>query len=483
MHAEEGSISFPKRLPAFVQHQVINTLNTGSLCGNLETLLSIYTRFDSLGLWEVFKLYGKVRDVYLSPKKSSRRNCFGFIRFETMEEATKVVKLVDGLPVFGWPIRAKMASFGWNSRRFSCSKQNGRKEFKNLPKMCIGEDWDSSVEVVKDNQICTVNEELAKTEKVWEMAWNNKDNEDEWLSKYAIGVLKEFANVSSVNHRLSSRGVPLKFWKAVFFMKLGWLISEPVLVEQETLLKERFDRGRILVLIPLFQSCPSFIKVSVGDGPFFVKVSEEAAPVEPAWMEGFLGLSKLPSQAVQSSLLLEREGSTLVVDHGKKGLGRRNDNGQKGCTQISVLTGLDHQLKHCLASDKVMKEGKAVNFIHFEDLGDKVVRVNLDKAVNDKVFQVPKAKLFSTHQMHNQGKDSEVGGVVSDFCSYPKLKGEMVDGKRAIKKKKVVKEVRCGKSCKLRWLNYLRLDIKRGNLTPDEQDLIIRLHRLLGNMW
>ncbi|KAJ3705872.1 hypothetical protein LUZ61_009577 [Rhynchospora tenuis] len=42
---------------------------------------------------------------------------------------------------------------------------------------------------------------------------------------------------------------------------------------------------------------------------------------------------------------------------------------------------------------------------------------------------------------------------------------------------------RCGKSCRLRWLNYLRPDIKRGNITPDEEDLIIRLHNLLGNRW
>ncbi|CAI0387693.1 unnamed protein product [Linum tenue] len=40
---------------------------------------------------------------------------------------------------------------------------------------------------------------------------------------------------------------------------------------------------------------------------------------------------------------------------------------------------------------------------------------------------------------------------------------------------------RCGKSCRLRWLNYLRPDIKRGNISPDEEDLIIRLHKLLGN--
>ncbi|XP_054780934.1 transcription factor MYB8-like [Prosopis cineraria] len=42
---------------------------------------------------------------------------------------------------------------------------------------------------------------------------------------------------------------------------------------------------------------------------------------------------------------------------------------------------------------------------------------------------------------------------------------------------------RCGKSCRLRWLNYLRPDIKRGNITPDEEDLIIKLHNLLGNRW
>nr|A0A4D6Q4S0.1 RecName: Full=Transcription factor MYB1; AltName: Full=Myb-related protein 1; Short=CcMYB2 [Crocosmia x crocosmiiflora]QCF41221.1 transcription factor [Crocosmia x crocosmiiflora] len=42
---------------------------------------------------------------------------------------------------------------------------------------------------------------------------------------------------------------------------------------------------------------------------------------------------------------------------------------------------------------------------------------------------------------------------------------------------------RCGKSCRLRWLNYLRPDIKRGNISYDEEELIIRLHKLLGNRW
>ncbi|XP_022755508.1 transcription factor MYB16-like [Durio zibethinus] len=42
---------------------------------------------------------------------------------------------------------------------------------------------------------------------------------------------------------------------------------------------------------------------------------------------------------------------------------------------------------------------------------------------------------------------------------------------------------RCGKSCRLRWINYLRPDIKRGNFSLREQKTIIQLHALLGNRW
>ncbi|KEH22251.1 putative transcription factor MYB-HB-like family [Medicago truncatula] len=42
---------------------------------------------------------------------------------------------------------------------------------------------------------------------------------------------------------------------------------------------------------------------------------------------------------------------------------------------------------------------------------------------------------------------------------------------------------RTGKSCRLRWLNYLRPDVRRGNITPEEQLLIIELHAKWGNRW
>ncbi|KAK1270844.1 Protein ODORANT1 [Acorus gramineus] len=43
--------------------------------------------------------------------------------------------------------------------------------------------------------------------------------------------------------------------------------------------------------------------------------------------------------------------------------------------------------------------------------------------------------------------------------------------------------MRCGKSCRLRWTNYLRPDLKRGALSESEEDQIIQLHSLLGNRW
>ncbi|RCV31596.1 hypothetical protein SETIT_6G190300v2 [Setaria italica] len=42
---------------------------------------------------------------------------------------------------------------------------------------------------------------------------------------------------------------------------------------------------------------------------------------------------------------------------------------------------------------------------------------------------------------------------------------------------------RCGKSCRLRWTNYLRPDIKRGKFSQEEEQTILHLHSVLGNKW
>ena len=42
---------------------------------------------------------------------------------------------------------------------------------------------------------------------------------------------------------------------------------------------------------------------------------------------------------------------------------------------------------------------------------------------------------------------------------------------------------RCGKSCRLRWMNYLRPDVKRGNYTQEEDQTIVKLHTKFGNRY
>ncbi|GMN50675.1 hypothetical protein TIFTF001_019826 [Ficus carica] len=42
---------------------------------------------------------------------------------------------------------------------------------------------------------------------------------------------------------------------------------------------------------------------------------------------------------------------------------------------------------------------------------------------------------------------------------------------------------RCGKSCRLRWLNYLRPDIKHGGFTEEEDNVIWTLYSTIGSRW
>lgn len=145
-----------------------------------------------------------------------------------------------------------------------------------------------------------------RKEKVLSMSWSRKLNNGGWFSKCTVGILKEFSSISSVNHRLSSRGytfsdaylwnkcviwsfesesdkdgfmnnrfflddcflsmekcfenfnpkarlawikfsgIPLQCWNSSFFKKVGWLFSEPLIIDEETLQRRRLYRVRIL---------------------------------------------------------------------------------------------------------------------------------------------------------------------------------------------------------------------------------------------
>lgn len=42
---------------------------------------------------------------------------------------------------------------------------------------------------------------------------------------------------------------------------------------------------------------------------------------------------------------------------------------------------------------------------------------------------------------------------------------------------------RCGKSCRLRWANHLRPNLKKGAFSAEEERLIVELHAKMGNKW
>ncbi|KAI9196934.1 hypothetical protein LWI28_028272 [Acer negundo] len=187
-------------------------------------------------------------------------------------------------------------------------------------------------------------------EKIVSMVWNYKRKEDDLLSKCTMGSLKVFTNVSMVNERLSSRGfifssaylgdkyivwnfesenerkgfirnmffwedcfssmsrwcnsfmpntslvwvqamgVPLDVWCSSFFSKLGSLFRETLFIKEDSLLRKKIDRGRFLDLISHGRTCPSKIKVRVGDASFLVRLSEDTTLMDFCWLVSFLGL-------------------------------------------------------------------------------------------------------------------------------------------------------------------------------------------------
>ncbi|KAK3217761.1 hypothetical protein Dsin_011731 [Dipteronia sinensis] len=164
----------------------------------------------------VFKVFRKVRDVYLSSKKSSRRSSFAFIRFETQEEAKRAAIKVNGMHIFGWPIVSKIASVGWNHKRFVSGSRCALFKVENESSkggvgVCYSQFSNhrqrSFMEVLKGDQNRGHVVATEKAEECFYMSWQQQSGVDDWLSRFPVGVLRMFANISSVNRRLNNRGI------------------------------------------------------------------------------------------------------------------------------------------------------------------------------------------------------------------------------------------------------------------------------------
>ncbi|XP_068345505.1 transcription factor MYB101-like [Pyrus communis] len=87
----------------------------------------------------------------------------------------------------------------------------------------------------------------------------------------------------------------------------------------------------------------------------------------------------------------------------------------------------------------------------------------------------------SHHHHHQRGLKKGPWTAAEDaiLIEYVKKHGE--GNWNAVQKNSGL--ARCGKSCRLRWANHLRPNLKKGSLSPEEEKLIIELHAKFGNKW
>ncbi|KAK2639074.1 hypothetical protein Ddye_026869 [Dipteronia dyeriana] len=168
---------------------------------------------DQAFLWSLFKVFGRVRDIYLSTATERRNIGYVFVRFGTIEEARRVADKTNGMHVFGWLIRAKVAQNGWKSRRMVNEGGFTRNsKFMNEDKIACKEgsfekgQGGSYADVVKVNtdekgiteEIYAKTVELVVTESVISNGLSFQNS--------VVGVMRNFGNITRVKKRLWNRG-------------------------------------------------------------------------------------------------------------------------------------------------------------------------------------------------------------------------------------------------------------------------------------
>ncbi|KAK4854852.1 hypothetical protein QYF36_001875 [Acer negundo] len=219
------------------------------------------------GLWGIFRDFGLVRDLYLSPKSRERRSCFAFVRFATREEADRVIRQTNRMHVYGWPIISKVASINWNNKR-KFSKGPMRQinhEPKNVTEEVRVVNRDNKVydslygpsyaEILRKSsfefrKIGSESEERKRVEsfkdkeRVEYMKWDADSHDGSWLKLCAVGVLKSFADVNAVEMGLRDK----KIFSSSYYLgdknvsmggvqRNSFALSDPTLINYEWILR------------------------------------------------------------------------------------------------------------------------------------------------------------------------------------------------------------------------------------------------------
>ncbi|KAK1558280.1 hypothetical protein Q3G72_000670 [Acer saccharum] len=235
-----------------------------------------------------------------------------------------------------------------------------------VPRKCFSPEKHSYADVVKASKLKVGESDSDHAKSSISVSWNISEEEDDWFSRSAVRVLKEFLSIESVNQKLGfpftsayMKGKSIDwtfesncdrdgfirnsfFWKDVFlsmskcggvvaprkslkwidvfgvllccwgrdfFKKIVGKIGDMLWVEENTELKERLDNGRLLVLVPPQTRINCEIMVKVEGRSFPVRLTEHTTPVLIAWVDKFLGLKPMYIN-LNSELNLERFDAT-----------------------------------------------------------------------------------------------------------------------------------------------------------------------------
>ncbi|KAK1548837.1 hypothetical protein Q3G72_023053 [Acer saccharum] len=263
-------------------------------------------KVDVACLWGVFKVFGRVRDVFLFAKVRARSSYYAFVRFDTIEEASKVAKMVHGMHVYGWPINAKMADHGWKKRRSSEVVKNSLEKkgsFIDSDRPNDGGSVDSSAkeelnhrsyaDILKGEQVH--HNRRADKRKIHRlsMSWKKQKTTVERLSRCAIDWWTPKGKLSWIN----AVGIPMSCWEEAFFLKLGSLFGEMLWIDKETLTRKRLDQAKFLALIPHDWHNSFSTKIIMEESSFEVKIEVDPNPVSSSWLNQILDLEETLSES------------------------------------------------------------------------------------------------------------------------------------------------------------------------------------------
>ncbi|KAK1578778.1 hypothetical protein Q3G72_033096 [Acer saccharum] len=178
--------------------------------------------------------------------------------------------MVNGMHIYGWPITAKVADYGWSKRRSIVDRgYKPANYFGNGVPNSIGANRNvrenkadghegscdkvnrSFVEAVRKNLPETFEKRDIRDVNIPTMSWFGPQVDEEWLFRSAVGVLKEFCNIYQTNSSpglsrliwVDIFGVPVECWNKEFFKKLRGQVGETVWIDEDTISRSRSDKG------------------------------------------------------------------------------------------------------------------------------------------------------------------------------------------------------------------------------------------------